>query len=77
METQERGPGRFRVSHPSGASYDADSEDLRRSCAHQRVLLADGLHPDPEITKAYSLSNKMNITDRLDEFKFERVPSVE
>ena len=75
METQERGPGRYRVTHvPSGATYEDDAEDLQRACSRQRGLLADGLHRDPGLTKAYEQSNKMNITDRLAEFKFERVP---
>ena len=75
METQERGPGRYRVTHvPSGAAYEDDSNDLRRSCELNRIWLADRLHTDPGLTKAYEQSNKMNITDRLAEFKFERVP---
>jgi len=74
MESEWTGPGRFRLTHiPSGVSHEAETDDLKRACAHSRVLLADGLHPDAGLSLAYNTSTRMNITDRLSEFKFERL----
>lgn len=76
METAERGPGRFRVTHvPSGVYHEDVTDDMRRACELARIHLADGLHAAEPLQSAYDHSTKAGIVERLDEFKFERIPN--